>query len=250
MKFNFILFLCHYLFFMSLPFFYNNEIDTGTTSLALNEETSRHVVQVLRLQVGERLQITDGKGNLFTGELIDDHKKKAVVKIIAAAFIEAPEKKVVIGISLVKNTSRFEWFLEKATEIGVNEIVPLICARTEKQFFRFERMNGILTSAMLQSQQSWLPVLHEPVAIGKFLQTTNLPGKKFIAHCEDDKNKIQLSGFSRAGSAVILIGPEGDFTNAEINEAFKNNFIAVALGETRLRTETAGIVAATLLRNS
>ncbi len=231
---------------MALPFFYSNEINTDTKEHVLNEETSKHVVQVLRMKIGGQLQLTDGKGNLFTAELTDDHKKKAAVKIISSTPIKASEKKVTIAISLVKNTSRFEWFLEKATEIGVNEIIPLICARTEKQHFRFERMNGILISAMLQSQQTWLPVLQEPQ---KFTEVIKQIGyqQKFIAHCEEDKNKIQLSTLRPFNNSIILIGPEGDFTNPEIAAALQKDFLPIALGETRLRTETAGVVAATVL---
>ncbi|MFT3908962.1 MAG: RsmE family RNA methyltransferase [Ferruginibacter sp.] len=233
---------------MSLPFFYIDEINTNTANLVLNEETSKHVVQVLRMKVGEQLQITNGKGNLFTTEIINDHKKKAEVKILSSTFVKAPEKKISIAISLVKNTSRFEWFLEKATEIGVNEIIPLICTRTEKQHFRLDRMNGILISAMLQSQQAWLPVLHEPVQFGNLEMSQFENYEKYIAHClpDDNKKPLHLQIF-KSSNRLILVGPEGDFTTQEIDHALQNNFTAVALGETRLRTETAGIVAATLL---
>jgi 16S rRNA (uracil1498-N3)-methyltransferase len=235
---------------MSIPFFYNEEINPGTTDLVLSEETSKHVVQVLRMKVGEQLQITDGKGNLFTTELTGDHKKKAVIKILSSNFVKASERKIIIAISLIKNTSRFEWFLEKATEIGVNEIIPLICTRTEKQHFRFERMNGILISAMLQSQQSWLPLLHEPVRFDDLMMRQFDDCKKYIAHCLTGGNKESLNHqITRSSNQLILIGPEGDFTNAEIAAAIKNDFTPVSLGETRLRTETAGIVAATVLCN-
>src|SRR3954463_15496936 len=174
---------------MSLPFFYNLEINPAITNIVLNEETSRHVVQVLRMKIGEQMQLTDGRGNVYTTELIDDHKKKAAVKIVSSHFINAAEQKITIAISLIKNSSRFEWFLEKATEIGVNEIMPLICARTEKQHFRFERMNGILLSAMLQSQQAWLPVLHEPVRFDDLMMRQFDDCKKYIAHCLPGGNK-------------------------------------------------------------
>ncbi len=233
---------------MAQPFFYNNEINTSTANLVLNEETSKHVVQVLRMKVGEQLQITDGKGNLFTTEIIDDHKKKAEVKILSSSFIKASERKITIAISLVKNTSRFEWFLEKATEIGVNEIIPLVCTRTEKQHFRFERMNGILISAMLQSQQAWLPALHEPVRFDDLMMRQFDDCRKYIAHCLPGENKESLNHqITKSSNQLIIIGPEGDFTTPEIEKALQNNYAAVALGETRLRTETAGIVAATLL---
>ncbi|HVE61992.1 MAG TPA: RsmE family RNA methyltransferase, partial [Chitinophagaceae bacterium] len=154
-------------------------------------------------------------------------------------------RKIVIGISLIKNLSRFEWFLEKATEIGVSEIIPLICKRTEKQSFKFERMNAILISAMIQSQQCWLPLLCEPVSFQK-LVAQEREGQSFIAHCLPDQ-KEQLSTTLRNSSSIILIGPEGDFTENEIATALEKGFKPVALGNTRLRTETAGIVAATLL---
>lgn len=234
---------------MTLPFFYNDEINTGLNQLVLNEETSKHVVQVLRMKAGEQLQITDGKGNLFTTEIIDGHKKKTTVKILSYIFVKESERKITIAISLVKNTSRFEWFLEKATEIGVNEIIPLLCTRTEKQHFRFERMNGILTSAMLQSQQSWLPVLHEPVKFDDLIMKQFDNCKKFIAHCLPDGNKKPLHHqINELSNHLIVIGPEGDFTSQEIEQALQNDFTAVALGQTRLRTETAGIVAATVLK--
>src|SRR6185436_9885734 len=121
------------------------------------------------------LQLTDGKGNLITGEVSDNNKKKCVVTITNSNHVEQPTTNVTIGISLTKNSSRFEWFLEKATELGVTEIIPLICERTEKEKFRLDRMKNILISAMLQSQQCWLPALHEPVAFGKLWQSTTAP---------------------------------------------------------------------------
>ena len=236
---------------MSLPFFYVDEISTVASTIVLNEDTSKHVVQVLRMKIGEQLQLTDGKGNLFTTEITNDHKKKAEVKILSSTFITAPFRKISIAISLVKNASRFEWFLEKATEIGVNEIFPLLCSRTEKQHFRFERMNGILVSAMLQSQQSWLPVLHEPVQFDKLLKRPISNCTKLIAHCLPEGNKESLHNqAANITDQLILIGPEGDFTKSEIESAIENGFTPVNLGETRLRTETSGIVAATLLRIS
>jgi 16S rRNA (uracil1498-N3)-methyltransferase len=204
---------------------------------------------VLRMKIGEQLQITDGKGNLFITEIVDDHKKKATVEILSSTFVKPPEKKITIAISLVKNTSRFEWFLEKATEIGVNEIIPLLCTRTEKQHFRFDRMNGILVSAMLQSQQAWLPVLHEPTRFDDLVMRRFDDSKKYIAHCLPEGNKETLNHqINKSSNQLILIGPEGDFTSDEIEQALQSDFTPVTLGETRLRTETAGIVAATLLR--
>ena len=171
---------------MALPFFYIT--DVSSNNIVLNEETSKHIVQVLRMQNGEQLQLTDGKGNLFTCEITDNNRKRCAVKITKTTNQQRPTSNVTIAISLLKNSSRFEWFLEKATEIGVAEIIPLICTRTEKQSFRHERMNGILISAMLQSQQTWLPVLHEPQPIEKVITSSNY-AQKLIAHCEEADKK-------------------------------------------------------------
>jgi 16S rRNA (uracil1498-N3)-methyltransferase len=234
---------------MALPFFYIEEIDPAGI-VHLNEETSKHVVQVLRMKNSEQLQLTDGKGNLYTCGIIDDHRKKTVVKIISTVHTPAPEKKNTIAISLVKNNTRFEWFLEKATEIGISAIVPLLCTRTEKQHFRADRMKGILVSAMLQSQQTWLPELPEPVKYAAFIRSA-AQEQKFIAHCEDENSKLPVTDELQKDivSRLMLIGPEGDFTSEEITLALGHGFMAVSLGNTRLRTETAGVTAAVLLAN-
>ncbi len=230
---------------MALPYFYEPEITLGTTAFTLSEETSKHCIKVLRMDKGEQLNLTDGKGNLFTASILIADKKSTEVKIDAEKAAYQPKRKIAIGISLLKNTGRFEWFLEKATEIGVSEIIPLICHRTERQHFRYDRMNNVLIAAMLQSQQAWLPELHEP---RPFEQVLVSPHQKFIAHCEAQQKK-ELRDFQISENALMLIGPEGDFTPEEILSALKNNFMPVSLGETRLRTETAGVVAATLLIN-
>ena len=239
---------------MALPFFYKEDLITSSTDVVLDEATSKHIVQVLRMQNGEQLQLTNGKGDLFTVEITDNNRKRCAVKMLQTTNHKPQTTNITIAISPVKNNTRFEWFLEKATEIGVTEIIPLICERTEKTAFKFERMKSILVSAMLQSQQTWLPVLHEPVKLEKLWQSfQTLPKlvqyqQKFIAHCVDDakRNLSDLNNKSLS-SKIILIGPEGDFTTDEIELALQNHFSAVSLGETRLRTETAGIVAATLL---
>lgn len=229
---------------MELPIFF---VDTPITTnvLTLNEETSKHVVQVLRMKTQEKLQLTDGAGNLSTAEIIDEHKKKCTVKIVETQFVERKKQEVCIAISLLKNASRFEWFLEKATEIGVTEIIPLLCERTEKQHFRYDRMKQIVISAMMQSKQVWLPVLHEPTSFNKIV-TQSCYDTKLIAHCEEENKKL-ISDFRKHASLQILIGPEGDFSRNEILLALDHQFQPVTLGETRLRTETAGVVAATVV---
>ncbi|HPH85526.1 MAG TPA: RsmE family RNA methyltransferase [Ferruginibacter sp.] len=236
---------------MGLPIFYIDDItpSADTAFIQLGEESSRHIVQVLRMQVGEELQLTDGKGFLYLASIVDDHKKKCSVKIISEVFREKKNNPVRIAISPLKNAARFEWFLEKAVEIGVEEIIPIICQRTEKQHLRTDRLKSIVVSAMLQSQQTWLPVLQEPVKFETYIK--GLPAEantqRYIAHCEADDQKKPLANMAEQSKSLILIGPEGDFSNPEIELATTHGFIPVSLGETRLRTETAGMVAAVLL---
>lgn len=233
---------------MTLPFFYIADYNAGQNAIVLNEETSKHIIQVLRMKIGEQLNLTDGKGNLLTCEIIDDHKKHCVVQINSKEQIPNSGHKVSIAISLLKNSNRFEWFLEKATEIGVSEIIPLICERTEKEKFRYDRMQGICISAMLQSQQCWLPILHEPVHYAEIEKWKCVDGQNFIAHCiEDDKQALSQQLIGKSLNQLIAIGPEGDFSPDEIKMALQNDFIPVGLGDTRLRTETAGVAAAVLL---
>ena len=232
---------------MQLPYFYQKDINTSQTQLVLSEETSKHCVQVLRMKDGEQLQLTDGQGNLLTAEIIAANKKNTIVKILDTTAFQQPATKICIAISLLKNAARFEWFLEKATEIGVAEIIPIISKRTERQHFRFDRMNSILIAAMLQSQQTFLPILKEPIFFDEIVKSSNFQ-TKLIAHCEEDK-KQSIKDIQLTNNTQVLIGPEGDFTPDEIALALQNNYQPVTLGNTRLRAETAGVVAATLLTN-
>jgi 16S rRNA (uracil1498-N3)-methyltransferase len=249
---------------MALPFFYIPFYDPAKAEITLDEDNSRHIVQVLRMKPGEALRLTDGKGSLLTAEIVEDHKKKCLVEIRDSINQPSRKKKISIAISLLKNAHRFEWFLEKATEIGVMEIIPLLCERTEKQHIRQDRFQHILVSAMLQSQQAWLPVLQAPAPFSRQIGSAS-QGQRMIAHCvTEEKSSLAVlanslpaslpadasgasSPYQDILSKIILIGPEGDFTPAEIEEAMQNGFIPVTLGETRLRAETAGIVAAALL---
>ncbi len=231
-----------------MAFFYDSGITAATTSVTLDEATSKHVVQVLRMVAGEKLQLTNGLGLLLEAAIADDNRKRCVVHVLSATEQPVRIPAVCIAISPVKNTARWEWFLEKATELGVSHITPLLCQRTEKTNFRADRMRGILVSAMLQSKQCWLPVLDEPVRFDRWVAGA-AQEQKFIAHCEVGKTKQPLAGLAAAAAKekLALIGPEGDFAPAEIELALEHGFIPVALGDTRLRTETAGIAAATIL---
>lgn len=230
---------------MALPYFFEPTVAKSKALFELSEETSKHCIQVLRMRSGELLQLTNGRGGLYTASIAHEDKRHCTVTIESELQTPAPQKKISIAISLLKNTSRFEWFLEKATEIGITEIMPVICTRTEHARFRFDRMQQILIAAMLQSQQSWLPVLHEPVKLPALMKEA-AQEQKFIAHCEENP-KTPLHTIVPGASVLILIGPEGDFTPQEIELAQEYLFIPVTLGNTRLRTETAGIVAGTLL---
>jgi 16S rRNA (uracil1498-N3)-methyltransferase len=237
---------------MAVPYFYTPQLLTG--NITLDEDTSKHVVQVLRKSKEDILSLTDGKGNRAEALIVNADRRHCLVSVKSVIKEESTAQKVSIAISLIKNTSRFEWFLEKATEIGVNEIFPLLCERTEKEKFRFDRLHNILVSAMLQSQQCRLPVLHQPTEFKKAIQ---LPAfdKKFIAHCMEAEKKLlslqlqESSGSLLSGSTLIFIGPEGDFSSIEIDLALAQNILPVSLGPTRLRTETAALAAAILMIN-
>ena len=232
---------------MALPFFYIESYDPAATEVTLEEDNSRHIVQVLRMQRGDSLQLTDGKGAVLTAEIIDDHKKKCRVSIRSSISLSPPERNVTIAISLLKNASRFEWFLEKVTEIGVSAVIPLLCERTERASIRLERLRQIAISALLQSQQAWLPDLAEPTSLADLIRSAAAPAR-YIAHClESPRPTAGLAAAETSASSLILIGPEGDFSSKEVDSALANGFIPVTLGPNRLRTETAGIVAATLL---
>ena len=196
------------------------------------------------MKEGEKIKLTDGKGNSADAIIASAHKRHTMVTVTSSGVDEKESSSLTIAISLIKNASRFEWFLEKATEFGVSEIIPLICDRTERQKVRMDRMEGILKSAMLQSMQTWLPELHEPLMFNDVVAKC-MHQQKMIAHCAVDA-KVDFSSLynSSLRSHIILIGPEGDFTEEEILFAKSQSFIPVSLGSTRLRTETAGVFAA------
>lgn len=230
---------------MAAPYFYEPLISSNHTSFELSEESSKHAVQVLRMEAGETIQLTNGQGGLFTATIKIAHKKHCQVSILSAIEIPAPIKKHSIAVSPLKNNSRIEWFLEKATELGIHRIIPLICQRTEKQVVKQERWQQILIAAMLQSQQAWLPILDAPTKFADAIQTS-FQGNQLIAHCLPS-DKPSLTTFA-AQNSLILIGPEGDFTESEIELALAAGFQPVSLGNTRLRTETAALTAAVVLQ--
>lgn len=230
------------------PYFYFASLAKQVDEFVLDENSSRHIVQVLRMKTGESIRLTDGKGLSARATIRESNKKRCVVNVTEKQIQQAPARRVQIALSLLKNASRFEWFLEKASELGIDEIIPLKCARTEKQQFRTDRMRSILESALIQSQQVWMPVLQEPQFLAPFIDQVQAD-QKFIAHCEPGvKGKLSEILNQHLSSVLILIGPEGDFTEEEIRLAMKGGFISAALGENRLRSETAAVAAAAVLK--
>lgn len=232
---------------MTFPFFYSNKLDPDSHIEHLDENAAKHIHQVLRMRKGDKINLTNGRGMLATATIDEQHKKECIVRLTDIVQVPASPHAAEVAISLVKNAARFEWFLEKATEMGVSSVVPLICERTERAHFRRERMQNIIVSAMLQSRQTWLPELSEPVP---FTQWVSAPSHltRCIAHCLPDQKKHFREMASVCKDLSIAIGPEGDFTDNEISRALENRCTPVSLGETRLRTETAGLVAAALMR--
>lgn len=235
-----------------MQLFYIDPSLASDAEIVLPEESSKHIVAVLRMKEGDELQLTTGKGNIMTAVIEDAHKKKCRVRITVSKQYAPPSHQLIMGVSLLKNTGRFEWFLEKATEIGATHIVPLQCARTEKQQFRYERMHTILESAMMQSNQAWLPALEQPTPFFKIFESAYYKAAdlKLVAHCmQGEKHDLGTLLRGASLSRLILIGPEGDFTAEEIEMALKQGATPVSLGDTRLRTETACIVAAAMMKN-
>ncbi len=224
-----------------MQLFYVPEI--SDTEVVFNETESKHAIRVLRLQKGAQIQIVDGKGGFYEAVITDANSKKCKLKITKS--IQDFGKKdfhLHIAIAPTKNIDRFEWFLEKCTEIGIDEITPILTEHSERKIIKPERLEKILVSAMKQSIKAYLPKLN-PIATFNDLISNNKTNKRFIAYC-DDVEKSHLKDLSlKKEKVLILIGPEGDFSPEEVNDAVENGFSVISLGEARLRTETAGIVA-------
>ncbi len=212
-------------------------------TIQLSVEESKHCIKVLRLKKGDRVQLMNGKGSIFEATILDPNPKGCQLEIFEEISISNSRNyHLTIAIAPTKNIDRLEWFLEKSTEIGIDRIVPLICQHAERKEVKSERLEKILVAAMKQSGQAFLPELTSQIAF-KNLVNSEFEGIKLIAHCENGP-KIKLKEALQTGKNVlILIGPEGDFDPSEIALALKNGFIPVSLGASRLRTETAGVVA-------
>ena len=226
-----------------MQLFYNPELTSVTKQFSFDKIESKHIVRVLRKKEGDKIFITNGLGQLFTSKILLADDKKCLVSIINLETQENDRNYYLhIAIAPTKLNERFEWFLEKATEIGIDEITPIICEHSERKELKTERMEKIILSAAKQSLKFHFPKLNEPVTFNVFMQS-NFSGQLFIAHCEETSKKSLKSELKPALKTTILIGPEGDFSTKEIQQSLDNNFIPVSLGKSRLRTETAALVA-------
>lgn len=223
--------------------FYTPDIDVHASHYQLSEEESKHSSRVLRLKPDDKIMLVDGRGSTFIARISDAHPKKTQAAILSSDFQEeARSYRLHLAVAPTKNIERFEWFLEKATEIGVDEITPIICTHAERKEVKHERLNKIIVAAMKQSQQSYLPVLNDTTRFEDFLHQAHT-SKKFIAHCVDQEKHFLQSSLGIKENSLILIGPEGDFSGSEIEMAVSGGYLPISLGQTRLRTETAALVA-------
>lgn len=225
-----------------MQLFYTPFLDDTLASFVFDKEESKHIIKVLRKKEGDILQVTNGYGFLFTTEITIASDSKCTVKINAVEKQAAPKYHLHLAVAPTKMNERYEWFLEKATEIGIQEITPIICEHSERKIIKTERFQKILESAMKQSLHFYMPKLNEPVTFKDFIAQKK-EGQLFIAHCEETDKKSLKNELKSAADVTLLIGPEGDFSTKEIELALANQYIPVSLGNTRLRTETAAIVA-------
>jgi 16S rRNA (uracil1498-N3)-methyltransferase len=220
--------------------FYTPDITQNTYTL--NEEESKHCVRVLRLTVGSIVNLVDGKGGFYTAEITSDNPKKVALAILKVETeFHKRNHYLHIAVAPTKNIDRLEWFLEKATELGIDEITPIITDRSERRVVKEDRLNKVITSAVKQSIKAYHPKLNEAISFDAFLKEP-FEGEKLIAHCIDQGEKQFISKLvSPYQKYLILIGPEGDFTPEEVNLALNKGFKALTLGDNRLRTETAAL---------
>lgn len=225
-----------------MQLFYAPEISFPRYTLP--EEESKHCVRVLRMGVGDELHITDGQGMLHRCKVVDDNAKRCVVEVIESTQAEPLPYHLVMAVAPTKNIDRYEWFLEKATEVGVGEIYPIESEHSERRQIKHERELKVITSAVKQSLKMYHPTLHE---LTPFKQVVAMPfeGEKYIAHCNSALGERPYLGklLKKGGRMLILIGPEGDFSPEEITFAVQNGFRPISLGDQRLRTETAAVAA-------
>jgi 16S rRNA (uracil1498-N3)-methyltransferase len=227
----------------TLPIFYQDTHLAAGLAINPEEDTARHIVQVLRMGTGERLELANGKGLSARCVITEAGKKKCTLKIEEVCMIARPAPQLHLAVGFTRNAARNEWLLEKATELGVQRITPVIGARTVRERFRYDRFKSILVAGMIQSQQYWLPQLDEPTSFEVIVKEAG-SNLLLIAHCMDHLPRIPVAEtLSRGLNTMLLIGPEGDFTEDEVTLATASGATGISLGNTRLRTETAAIAA-------
>ncbi len=227
-----------------MQLFYNPDISDIANELTFDKEESRHIVKVLRMKEGDTFKITNGKGSFFDAQILNANPKACLVKLLSEEKQLPLPYQLHLAVAPTKLNDRYEWFLEKATEIGITEITPIICDHSERKTIKAERYEKIVQSAMKQSLKAHMPLLNEAISFNDFIaDNSNTKAVKCIAHCEETEKKSLKSVLHPKENYLILIGPEGDFSPEEIDLARNAGFIPVTLGESRLRTETAAIVA-------
>lgn len=225
-----------------MQLFYNSEILENTIDFSFDKEESKHIVRVLRKNEGDILYVTNGLGDIFRVVLVTASDKKCVIKILERTTYKKLDYYLHLVVAPTKMNERFEWFLEKATEIGIHEITPIICEHSERKTVKTDRYYRIIEAAMKQSLQAFLPKLNDPISFDAFIKESR-EGFLYIAHCGETDKKILKEVIKPATYSTILIGPEGDFSTREIKMAEEQNYIPITLGTNRLRTETAALVA-------
>lgn len=226
-----------------MQLFYSNQLSQEDKTFTFSKEESKHIIKALRKKIGDIVFITNGKGILFTATIEDENPNKCKVTINGYEFKTPLDYKLHIAIAPTKTNDRMEWFLEKATEIGVTEITPILCDHSERKIIKRERYQKILQSATKQSLQYHTPILHDLTDLNTFIkQQATIATKKFIAHCEPGSKEQFIEQLDKNSNLLVMIGPEGDFSKSEIALALDNKYCPVSLGRNRLRTETAGIV--------
>lgn len=226
-----------------MQLFYNSDLTESTENFSFDKEESRHIIKVLRKRDGDILHVTNGSGLLFETKISLASDNKCTVEVVSLSKQEASPYHLHLAVAPTKMNDRFEWFLEKATEIGIHEITPIICDRSERKVVNQERYEKIILSALKQSNELFLPKLNPAISFKDFISQEKRKGLQLIAHCEETDKKSLKSVLKSNEDVTLLIGPEGDFSVKEIELAMANDFDAVSLGTTRLRTETAAIVA-------
>lgn len=223
-----------------MQLFYEPLFDSSSHFILVNPVESRHISKVLRKNIGDKVFITNGLGVLAEGIIRSNHPKKCEIEVLKMDEKEASKHHLHIAIAPTKANDRFEWFLEKATEIGIQEITPLLCEHSERRTIKLDRYEKVLQAAMKQSLSSFLPKLNQLTPFSDVV-SSEVKSTKLIAHCEDQPKENLFKLVTEHN--FILIGPEGDFSKSEIELALSKDFKAISLSESRLRTETAGIVA-------